>query len=187
MKNEVLPSKRSQIIVKGYGGIFGRAQIIISLIPNLVARFPEITFFIYSVTDDVLKLINDLSHDIRAKIIIHQVSNPVPHEKLLEEFSKSRIYIGCSISDGISTSFLESLICGSYPIQTNTSCANEWIELGAVASIIPLNSEILLNEVLKSLSDDAYVNVAAIENRKIAERYLSKEVIKLKAAEFYRV
>ena len=132
-------------------------------------------------------MISDLPTGIRAKIIVRRVSNPVPHKELLEEFSKSRVYIGCSISDGISTSFLESLICGCYPIQTNTSCANEWIELGAIASSIPLNSEILLNEILKSLSDDAYVDVAAIENRNIAERYLSKEVIKLMAKEFYRV
>lgn len=186
MKNKVPPSKRTQIIVKGYGGLFGRAQVLISLIPHLVERFPEITFYMYSVTDDVLKLISDLPNGIRSKIIVRQVSNPVPHKELLEEFSKSRVYIGCSISDGISTSFLESLICGSYPIQTNTSCANEWIELGAIASSIPLNSEILLKEILKSLSDDAYVDVAAIENRNIAERYLSKEVIKLKATEFYR-
>jgi hypothetical protein len=54
---------------------------------------------------------------------------------MYENFANSRIYIGASRSDGISTSFLEALVLGAYPIQTNTSCGNEWVEKGFHAQL----------------------------------------------------
>jgi hypothetical protein len=41
---------------------------------------------------------------------------------------RARIYLGVSKTDGISTSLLESIARGAFPIQSVTSCANEWVE-----------------------------------------------------------
>ena len=104
---------------------------------------------------------------------------------MISEFGKSRIYVGCSASDGISTSFLESLITGCYPIQTNTSCANEWVDRGALASIIPLNSKILMSEIERALLDDQLVNQASIANLHVAQNYLSFSTIQRQSLKFY--
>jgi hypothetical protein len=103
----------------------------------------------------------------------------------MKEFSKSRVYIGCSESDGISTSFLESLVTGAYPIQTNTSCANEWILKGAIGSLVKLDSQEILNEIRVALRDDDLVNNASLINYQVSRKYLAKSEIEKIASDFY--
>jgi glycosyltransferase involved in cell wall biosynthesis len=179
------PSSRHQILVKGYGNDFGRASMIIDLIPILAQKYPQFNFHIYSVTEDIAKLIEYLPVDVVCKIRVTTVKEKISHSEMMLEFKKSRIYVSCSVSDGISTSFLESLISGCYPIQTDTSCANEWIQRGAMASIIPLNSDVLLREVEKALDSEDLIDSAAVVNQNVARKYLSYNVIKKEALKFY--
>jgi hypothetical protein len=181
----VKPSMRSQIIVKGYGGLFGRPDIFIPVIEKICAEFPNLNFFVYSVTSDSLKLIMDLPEYVRKKIKYSTVERNLSRVDLLNQFSKSRIYIGCSESDGISTSFLESLVSGSYPIQSNTSCADEWIKKGAVGSIVPLNFEIIMESVRSALLDSSMVDSASDTNFAVSQKYLSKEYVSGIAKHFY--
>jgi glycosyltransferase involved in cell wall biosynthesis len=99
---------------------------------------------------------------------------------------QSRIYVGCSASDGVSTSFLESLIAGAYPIQTSTSCASEWVSRGAICSIVPLDTNQVLQSIRQALQNDQLVDGASETNFKIAQKYLNYEVIKEEALKFYR-
>lgn len=179
------PSSRSQILIKGYGGRFGRADLPISLIPLISERYPRYTYLIYSVTPDILALIKELPKEIKRKIRILKVTRALPQKEMLNQFKASRIYIGCSESDGISTSFLEALVNGAYAIQTGTSCANEWVQKGASASIVRLVPAELQAAIENSLSDDQLVDQAAIKNRLLAERELSSQVIKRQALTYY--
>lgn len=181
------PSSRSQILIKGYGGRIGRADLPISLIPWISERYPSYTYLIYSVTPDILALIKELPKEIKGKIRISKVTRSLPQKEMLNQFKASRIYIGCSESDGISTSFLEALVNGAYPIQTGTSCANEWVQKGACASIIRLVPAELQAAIENSLSDDQLVDQAAFKNRLLAERELSSQVIKRQALTYYSV
>ena len=184
-EGSISPSARSQILIKGYGGQFGRADLPISIIPTIFQNHPKYTFFIYSVTPDTLALIQDLPKQVRQRIRISEVGSGLSQKEMLHEFRNSRIYIGCSESDGISTSFLEAVVSGSYPVQSGTSCANEWVQKGAHASIVNLTSKELLFATEKALVDDQLVDKAAIENLRLAERELSSEVIKKQALTFY--
>jgi hypothetical protein len=113
---------------------------------------------------------------------LHQ---PLTHEKLREIFLNSRVYIGCSISDGISTSFLEALTYGAYPIQTDTSCADELIKKGAMASLVPLELNQIRATLESALSDNDLVDLAFVANQKVSRRELSTKNINVKALEFY--
>jgi len=180
-------SERKQIIIKGYGGLFGRADLSISAIPHIAEKFPDYSYFIYSVTADVMRLINNLPFETRKKIRCLEVGKGISRAQMMSEFMKSRIYIGCSKSDGVSTSFLEALVNGTYPIQSGTSCADEWVLKGASASIINLDLSELLREVSMALSDSQLVDAAALGNRRLADEYLSKEAIRNKALTFYLI
>jgi len=182
----VSPSLRNQIIIKGYGGEFGRSDIPISLIPIIASDYPQIQFHIYSATNDTIERLNTLPHELKSRIKVTTLRNRLTHDQMLYEFSKSRIYIGCSESDGISTSFIESLIQGAYPVQTNTSCANEWVARGSIASIVGLDSATILSEVRKALDDDHLVDMASEINFKVALEYLESEVVKKQALQFYK-
>ena len=181
----VPPSSRKQIIIKGYGGNFGRSDIPISLIPQITASFPNYTFLIYSVTDDVLELINNLPSDVKKRIRLSTVRERINRDDFLREFGKSRIYIGCSRSDGLSTSFLEAIVHGAYPIQTITSCAGEWVAKGYVASLISADPSEILDAILSALRDDFLVDSAARINLELAQNDLSYGRIQDQALTFY--
>ena len=182
-----LPSHRKQILIKGYGGIFGRADLPISILELIAEEFPSYLFHFYSVTEDVQLLLNQLPDKLLSRIRITTVKQRIAHSEMLREFQKSRIYIGCSESDGVSTSFLEALTTGTYPIQTGTSCANEWVMKGAVASIIELTESSLLSAIREALSGDSVVDDASRVNFSISKKYLSNEVIAHSAQLFYLV
>ena len=179
------PSLRKQVLIKGYGNAFGRAQLMVELLPDLLLKYPYFDYHLYSVTDDIYELLRELPSDIFSRLKVTTVRNRLTHSQMISEFGKSRIYVGCSASDGISTSFLESLITGCYPIQTNTSCANEWVDRGAIASIIPLNSKILMSEIERALLDDQLVNQASMANLHVAQNYLSFSTIQRQSLKFY--
>jgi len=182
----VPPSMREQILIKGYGGTFGRADLSISLIPVIAEENPNIHFHVYSVTDDVLELLSQMPAKFKSRIRITTIHNRLSHQEMLSEFEKSRIYVGFSESDGISTSFIESLICGAYPIQTNTSCAEEWVKKGAIASVIDLDSELLIREVREVVSDNQFLDHASVRNYKVARENLDYKYIQNLALQFYR-
>jgi hypothetical protein len=184
--NHIPTSLRKIILIKGYGGTFGRAEVVIPLLPKVLTNYPEFQVHIYSVTDDILKMIEALPPETRLKIRITTNRDRITHSEMLFKFSNSRIHIGCSESDGISTAFLESLVMGAYPIQTNTSCANDWVKLGAVASIVGLNQNEILEQIYLALNDDNLVDTASELNYKIAEKYLECRVVQKKALEYYK-
>ena len=103
----------------------------------------------------------------------------------MELFAKARIYLGCSISDGISTSFLEALSNGVYPIQSNTSCANEWIEKGVYASLVNLEIEEISSELIRRAADWRSLEEITSRNFQIARRLLDPVSIKSKSQSFY--
>jgi glycosyltransferase involved in cell wall biosynthesis len=184
--NFIPPSKRNQIIIKGYGGVFGRADIPIKLIEQIAFEFPKVDFFIYSLTKELESIISGFSQNLKQRVKVSQVRSRLKHDRIINEFMQSRIYVGCSESDGISTSFLESLITGAYPIQTSTSCASEWVSRGAICSIVPLDIDQVLQSIRQALQSNQLVDRASEENFKIAQRYLNDEVIKEEALKFYR-
>jgi glycosyltransferase involved in cell wall biosynthesis len=104
--------------------------------------------------------------------------------EMYEMFADSRIYIGASRSDGISTSFLEALALGAYPIQTNTSCGNEWVEKGFQAHLIEPSQNAILEALIAS---DQLPNLEEIRirNKALASKFLDFEAIKLSSVKFY--
>jgi hypothetical protein len=179
------PSKRRQVLIKGYGGEFGRIKLMIPFLPSIMSKYPEYFFIFYSVTDDVLAELEKLPKEILSKITIHTRKKPLSHGQMIDEFQKSRIYIGFSASDGVSTSFLESLVSGCYPIQTDTSCANEWQQLGAIATIIPVDLDLLIEGLILALESDALVDSASVANKVVAEQFLRFDLLAKQARVFY--
>lgn len=184
--NQIPTSLRKTILIKGYGGTFGRAELVIPLLPKILASYPDFRVHVYSVTDDILKMIKALPSKIQLRMKITTNRERISHSRMMFEFANSRIHIGCSESDGISTAFLESLVMGAYPIQTNTSCANEYVHLGVVASIVRLNPNEILDQIYLALEDNSLVDRASELNYKVAQKYLDYKVVQNKALKFYK-
>jgi glycosyltransferase involved in cell wall biosynthesis len=137
------------------------------------------------VTDDLLKEVIDLTQQFPGRVEFSSRKNPLSQSEMNELFKRSRTYLGASRSDGISTSFLEALNFGCYPIQTDTSCAGDWEKLGAVAGIVPQNVSIVADELIRSLTDDELVDSAQIQNMEVSKQHLSFEKVRSIATTFY--
>lgn len=109
-----------------------------------------------------------------------------PHEEILKLHGHSRISIGLSMSDAISTSFLEALVMGSFPIQSYTSCANEWVTDGETGFLVPPeDANTIAKAIEKALTDDDFVNRAAVINEQTVKDRLVQKKIKPTAVKFY--
>jgi len=179
-------SLRNNIVIKTYGGTFGRGGLAIGAVARILKENSHLTAYFYSVTEDLLGQTLELKAKYKNRVNFSTLKNPISHKELEEIFLNSRIYIGCSISDGISTSFLEAIAKGVYPIQTNTSCAGEWVDKGAIASLINLNNEQLEEALNFAISDSNAVDLAGKKNIEVAKELLSTSKIALIAQEFYK-
>jgi hypothetical protein len=179
-------STRKNIVVKTYGGTFGRGGLAIKAVSKNLELHSDFTAYFYSVTDDLLDEVLELKSKFGARINYSRLKNPISHQQLEDIFANSRVYIGCSVSDGISTSFLEALAKGVYPIQTNTSCAGEWIQKGAVASLIGLDIDQLSEALNMAITDDYVVDYAVKQNLDVVKHHLAIPKIASISHGFYK-
>ena len=111
---------------------------------------------------------------------------PAAHEEILRLQGKSRISIGLSISDGLSTSALEALLMGAFPVQSNTGCLTELLKDGETALMVPPEDpHDVAVAIRRALSDDALVDRAAQLNAQIAADRLDYRIIQPQVIEMY--
>jgi len=178
-------SSRVNVVAKAYGGEFGRGDLIICALRNAFTAIPGNTAFLYSVTDDLIEQVEGLVQEFAGRVSYSSRKNPLTRAEMKSLFRRSRVYVGASRSDGISTSFLEALNYGCYPIQTDTSCAGDWKELGADASIVSQDISEIEHNLITALKDDELVDKAQIKNLAVAKEYLGFEKISKIAQTFY--
>jgi len=162
------PSTRREILVKGYHGWSGRALHILAAIRMAAPALRGYTIRVIHAPEEVhavaLRLAAETGLDI--------VNDPylASHEDALRRVGRARMTIGCGISDGISTTLLEAMMAGSFPIQSNTSCGEEWVENGRTGILYsPHDIAALAQAIERAASDDALVDAAAPTNRRTVE------------------
>jgi len=75
---------------------------------------------------------------------------------------------------------------GAFPIQTDTSCCDEWFEHGKGGYLIPPNDVDLIAERVRSaLTDDSLVDQAAVINWRVIETRLDQREVKRRTWAFY--
>lgn len=163
--NNIPPSARKYIMLKGYQGWAGRALVGIRAIARCSDILNGFTLVIYTNTSaNDIKIASELlMNDFNIPVIL--LPDGSDHELILNYHSQARISIGLSIGDAISTSLLEAMSVGSFPIQSNTSCANEWIQEGITGiTVPPEDPEIIENAIRKALINDRLVDKASLLN-----------------------
>ena len=157
-------SKRKTIAIKGYHGWVGRALVALDAIENLKFELADFEIEVYSADSKVVKRVESLSRRTGVKCTVHR-KGALSQIEVLNLLAKSRVYVGASLSDGISTSLLEAMSVGAFPIQTDTSCANEWISDGATGVLVrELSSQAIAKAISRAVRDDALVDSAQLKN-----------------------
>jgi glycosyltransferase involved in cell wall biosynthesis len=138
----------------------------------------------YSANRKTQRLVKKLRLKKQLKIIVYK-KHALTHEQMLSLFSKARVYLGVSLSDGISVSLLESMVTGAFPIQTDTSCANEWILNGETGFIVKPKVDAVMNALRIAISDDLMVDNAMLKNSSLASEKLDQTVIYSRLSKLY--
>ena len=155
-KNSLPPSQRRKIMIKGYTGFVGQALIAIKACELAAKQLRGYEVVIYS--SSIKSRIRALKLRHIHKVQVTILKNRTPHSEMLQRFSEARIYIGISLSDGISTSLLEAMATGCYPIQTDTACANEWFTTRSGSTVKPDDLRQVSEFVQLALTSDSLVD-----------------------------
>jgi len=177
------PSTRRLIVLKGYETWAGRALVGLRALELCADLLRDYRVGIYLASREVEKAVRDLarSTNIRCEIIPRS-----PHQEILRLHGSARISIGLSISDAISTSFLEAIAMGSFPIQSHTSCADEWVTNGETGLLVPPEDpEAVASALRRALTDDELVDDAALRNAVVAASRLERSVIQPQVPAMY--
>lgn len=177
-------SSRRTIMLKGYQHWAGRALVGLRALERCADLLAGYTVAIYSASPDV---------EIAARLFQQSTGVPITlvprstsHREILALHGTARISVGLSISDGLSTSFLEALVMGSFPIQSWTACADEWIEDGRTGLLVPPEDPDAVEQAIRfALTDDEMVDRAATENWRTAQERLDHNFLKQQALRLY--
>jgi glycosyltransferase involved in cell wall biosynthesis len=177
------PSKRKIIMVKGYQHFAGRALTALDAVERCAIALKDYQILVFSASPDIHGRVDELRDfvGLNIKVLPH-----ASHSFMLRMFSRARVYLGVSISDAISTSLLEAIAMGAFPIQTNTSCCNEWIEDGKSGFEIPVDDIAFISDRLQqAIIDDVLVDQASEINWNTVRQRLDQAELKIKAISFY--
>ncbi len=178
-------SSRTVIAVKGYEGWVGRASIALGVIEQLADRLRSFQIVIFSANLATQRIAAGVAKRTGLDITWHPKKS-LSHDRMMDIFASARAYIGVSLSDGISTSLLESMVSGAFPLQTNTSCASEWITSGLSGfSIDADDPATMAQDLARVLEDDALVDSAAAINSETARARLDESLGRRYAFAFY--
>jgi hypothetical protein len=183
-REKIQVSNRKIIMLKGYQNWAGRALVGLRALSRCADVLSGYSVFIYSASLDVEIAAELFAVDsgVSVRIIPHKTE----HQEMLSLHAQARISIGLSISDAISTSFLEAIVMGSFPIQSCTACVDEWIENGVSGMIVPPEDPDIIELAIRTaLSDDALVNEAARVNWGIAQERLDNNRLKKEVIDMY--
>lgn len=178
------PSQRRLIMIKGYQHFAGRALTSLAVLERMIDHLSDYEVVLYSMGEATYQKARDLAArtPLRFRFIGH-----ADHDEMLRLFSEARVYMGISVSDAISTSVLEAMSTGCFPIQTNTSCCDEWYRDGEGGFIVPPDDfEMICDRFERAMIDDALVNRAAEVNWITVQARLDKKVIAKNVQDFYK-
>jgi glycosyltransferase involved in cell wall biosynthesis len=106
---------------------------------------------------------------------------------MMELFGKALVYVGVSMSDGISTSLVEALAMGAYPVQTNTACTSEWFAPPAQGLEIDAMEVAAIADLMSRAIDNARVQSEQVwlQNRNEILNRIQSEAISSVARTYY--
>ena len=184
LRKKKITSLRKVIIIKGYHGLFGLALNSIQALEKIHKDLKNYKIVIYSAD----KLLINYCKTIKNKLDIKIYSNKdyLSEREIYNLFAKSKIYIGLSKSDGVSTSLIESMALGAFPIQSDTSCAKEWIINNESGFIVkPDDIDQISKKILFVLNNNKFINHAASLNEKTVVKKADSNKVKMQVRSIY--
>jgi glycosyltransferase involved in cell wall biosynthesis len=178
------PSSRRIVTIKGYQTWAGRSLFALSALRMCREALQGYEINVIPACPDV-KLAVDLLR-IETGLNIRSATR-LSHADNIRMLGQARINVSASISDGMPMTMLECMAIGTFPIQSHTSCASEWVKDGSSAILIPPEDPpAIASAIERALKDDALVDNAATINRDIIQNRLAANKIREQVIDIYQ-
>jgi hypothetical protein len=172
IENQSVEQSRRTIVIKGYQNVWGQALVALRAIESVADELSRYRIELFSCNQRTVQAARRMKMVTGLEIITHK-KHSLSHKQVLEIMKGSLAYIGLSTSDGISTSMIEAMSQGAIPIQSNTSCGNEWLTSGEDGFLVEYQDwEAVAKHLLFVLNNPGFVVKARTKNyQTIRERY----------------
>lgn len=179
-------SARTTIAVKGYSGLVGRGLVALEGVRRasgaLLAAGMDVALF--AAHTDIELAARLLAADTGLRVAVWP---RLPYNDLLASLGTCRAVVGMSAADAIATTALEAILVGAVPIQSNSSCFNEWITCGRSGLLTPADDPESLAVAMRRVAEDAaFVDEAVAENDRNALPRLREERVNPKIVTLYQ-
>lgn len=177
--------QRKIILVKGYEHSFGRGLNIVKALEEITEEIKEYEVVVFAAHPIVIEYVK------QKKLPFNTLDrHALKHDEVLELMGKALVYIGNSISDGMSNTLLEAIVMGAFPIQSNPGNVSEEIINNKINGLIINNPESTLeikNLILDALKDRHRLTKASEINSEIAKTRLDFETNRNKVLAIYNL
>ena len=182
---QILPSKRKTIAIKGYSGFVGLGLQAVRSVAPLVNELRSYEIVIYSCSFRTARIAKRIRKQSGLNILIN-LKHSMTTKQMEDLFLSARVVVGVSLSDGLPATVKEAICTGAFPVQTNTSCAGEWLKDKVSVLLVPPNDlGALSTAISRALTDDYLVDNAAEVNQKIARDQMDLSLIRDKVIKVY--
>ncbi len=181
------PSKRKNIIFKGYSGWVYKVETIIEAL-KLCKK---------EILNKKLKIIVYLPSDILRHIIelrslgleVELFKRTDDYDKVMELFSTAKISIAANLSDGVPTSMLENMFMGAFPIQSISNLSGgpaEYIINGRNGVLLdPTDVSGYAKAIKNAIQNNKLLDNAAKYNFELIKKNFDYKIIQAKVIKFY--
>lgn len=183
IQSQVAIDNRNTIAIKGYQGWAGRAITALDGVELIANQLSDYRIELYSCNRSTIQRAKRLKRKTGLDIAWSS-KGKLSHQQVMNLFRRSKIYVGVSMSDGISTSLLEAMVCGAIPVQTSTACCDEWFTETGVR-VDTISPEAVAEAILTAL-ELAKAPSNAERNRQTIREKASEEKVKAAALQYYR-
>jgi len=181
--NKVKTSARKKILIKGEQDSVRRGLIALRALVRCKDALNGYEVVVYSAAKEVKYYVQYINSKEKLNI---QLFTSGTYNDWMNLLSEARISINNNLSDGNPSSLFEAMLMGVFPIQSKSSCADDWLE-DKVTGFLPSaeDPENIETAIREALKNDTLVDEAvAINHKKISEA-LNFKKIQQQAIEMY--
>ncbi len=178
------PSERKIILVKGYTGWVYKSEVILEALKRCKEQLQDHKMkVVIFLSGDIQDSIEELKKvGVEVEIFAHTDD----YDDVMNLYSRAKISLASSLSDGVPNSMLESMLMGCFPIVSNSGSTSEFIDTGINGILLePEDINGYASAIKKALSDSYLMENAAKMNKEMIKDRLDYDMIKEKVLSFY--
>ena len=181
--NKVKTSDRKKILIKGEQDSVRRGLIALRALVRCKDVINDYQVVVYSAAREVKDYVQYINSKEKLNI---QLFNSGTYEDWMKLLTEARISINNNLSDGNPSSLFEAMLMGVFPIQSKSSCANDWLQDKVTGLLPPAEDpEIIETAIREALKNDWLVDEAAVINYKKISDALNFKKIQQEVIEMY--